>query len=154
EDVRAAAGSLSFRNTILVFLNVDAPRLFDDQWIYLHSPELRLGRVTNYRNWASELCRGQQTTILAGEFWCNSDDPLWSETAESLSARAPRELRSTGLLGEAPVLAGHVARVPRCYPVYARGYRQHLGRLVEYLRNFRNLTPIGRYGAFKYNNQD
>ena len=153
-EVQAAAESLTFRNTILVYLHVDAERLFDDQWIYLHSPELLLGRVTNFRNWVGELCHGQRTTILAGEFWCNATDPLWSEADDVLIARAERELRSTGLLGNAALLAGHVVRVPRCYPVYARGYRQHVRRVVDYLRNFRNLTPIGRYGAFKYNNQD
>jgi protoporphyrinogen oxidase len=152
--VQRASDALTFRNTILVYLHIDAERLFDDQWIYLHSNELLLGRVTNFRNWATELCRGQRTTILAGEFWCNASDALWSEADESLIARAQRELRSTGLLGDARLLAGHVVRIPRCYPVYARGYRQHVQRVVEYLRNFGNLTPIGRYGAFKYNNQD
>ena len=152
--MQAASDSLTFRHTILVYLHVDAERLFDDQWIYVHSPELRLGRVTNFRNWTRELCCGQRTTILAGEFWCNGTDPLWSETDDALVARAARELRSTGLLGDAPLLDGHVVRIPRCYPIYARGYRQHLGRVVDYLRNFSNLTAIGRYGAFKYNNQD
>jgi len=154
DAVQAASDSLTFRNTILVYLHVDAERLFDDQWIYLHSPELRLGRVTNFRNWTKELCRGQRTTILAGEFWCNAADPLWSEPDDALVATAARELRSTGLLGNAPLLGGHVVRIPRCYPVYARGYRQHVDRVIDYLRNFRNLTAIGRYGAFKYNNQD
>ena len=60
----------------------------------------------------------------------------------------------TGLLRDAAVLAGHVVRVPRCYPVYARGYKQHVERIARWLQNFQGLTVIGRYGAFKYNNQD
>ena len=68
--------------------------------------------------------------------------------------RATSELGSTGLLGQAAVLAGHVERIPRCYPVYARGYKEHVERVAAYLRNFGGLTAIGRYGAFKYNNQD
>jgi len=68
--------------------------------------------------------------------------------------RATGEMRSTGLLGDAAVLAGHVVHVPRCYPVYARGYRAHVERVADYLRGFRGLTAIGRYGAFKYNSQD
>jgi hypothetical protein len=63
-------------------------------------------------------------------------------------------MQATGLLNGAPVLAGKVHRIRRCYPVYARGYKDHLAPVVEYLQNFRNLTPIGRYGSFKYNNQD
>ncbi len=153
-DVKAAADALRFRNTILVYLHVDSETLFADQWIYVHSPDLLMGRVTNFRNWVSELYGRQRTTILAVEYWCYETDPLWSEADDQMVERATVEMRSTGLLGRATVLDGHVVRIPRCYPVYARGYKQLVGRLVEYLRNFRGLLAIGRYGSFKYNNQD
>jgi protoporphyrinogen oxidase len=153
-DVAAAAEALRFRNTILVYLHVDSDALFADQWIYLHSPQLRMGRVTNFRNWVPELYGDKRTTILAAEFWCDDSEPVWTELETPLIDRATGELRSLGLLGDARVLAGHVHRIPRCYPVYARGYRDHLRRAVDYLRNFRGLTAIGRYGAFKYNSQD
>ena len=79
---------------------------------------------------------------------------MWAETEVQLVDRATREMRSTGLLRGAAVLAGQIVRIPRCYPVYARGYQEHLQRVSAYLRNFSGLTVIGRYGAFKYNNQD
>lgn len=153
-DVRSAADALQFRNTVLVYLHVDSDRLFDDQWIYVHAPELSMGRVTNFRNWVPELHRGQPKTVLAAEFWCNDGDATWVESDERLVERATCELRSTGLLGRATVLAGHVERISRCYPVYRRGYLQHVDRLAAYLRTIAGLTVIGRYGAFKYNNQD
>jgi protoporphyrinogen oxidase len=153
-DIAAAVDALVFRNTILIYLHVDSERLFPDQWIYVNSPELRLGRVTNFRNWAAELNRGARTTILAAEFWCDGHEPLWSADDPHLVAQATDELRSTGLLGDAAVLAGHVVRVPRCYPVYAQGYQQPLSRVIDHVRTFAGLTPLGRYGAFKYNNQD
>src|SRR4029077_13804010 len=65
-----------------------------------------------------------------------------------------REMQTTGLLKGANVLDGHIVRIPRCYPVYARGYRDHVQTIANYLRPFHGLTAIGRYGAFKYNNQD
>ena len=68
--------------------------------------------------------------------------------------RATKEIRATGLVGSANILAGHVHRIRRCYPVYARGYKQHLQPVVDHVRKFDNLQAIGRYGAFKYNNQD
>jgi protoporphyrinogen oxidase len=154
DEVRQAAESLSYRNTVLVYLQVDSSDLFGDQWIYLHSPELRMGRVTNFRNWAPSLYGQERSTILAGEFWCNSADDLWNDSDERLIELAKSELASTGLLGKAPVLAGHVVRIPRCYPVYARGYRLHLRRVMDFVHTVRGLSPIGRYGAFKYNNQD
>jgi protoporphyrinogen oxidase len=152
--VRAAAGALRFRNTILVYLHVNGRDLFPDQWLYVHSPELRVGRVTNFRNWVPELYGGENTTVLALEYWCNDDDPEWTESDGALTALATREMTLTGLLGGAPVLGGHVIRISRCYPMYARGYKDLLAPVVEHLRQFRGLTPIGRYGSFKYNNQD
>lgn len=154
EPVRDAVAKLRFRNTILVYLHVDAADLFADQWQYIHSPDLLMGRVTNFRNWVPELHGDARATILALEYWCSEEDALWTEDDKSLIDRAAREMRSTGLLGEAAVLDGHVFRIRRCYPIYERGYKQHLGPVIEYLRGFRGLTPIGRYGAFKYNNQD
>jgi protoporphyrinogen oxidase len=151
-EVTAAAESLRFRNTLLVYLHVAGGNLFRDQWLYIHAPELAMGRVTNFNNWGS--AGDRQTTILAAEFWCDDNDATWNQNDAQLIERATRELRETGLLGASAVLGGHVERVRRCYPVYRRGYRQQVAVLADYLRTLRNLTAIGRYGAFKYNNQD
>ena len=153
-EVQSAAEGLRFRNTILVYLQIDSDSLFADQWLYIHAPDLRMGRVTNFRNWVPQLYGESPTTILAVEHWCDDSDRIWIARDDHLIEEAARELRSTGLLRDEPIVAGHVVRVPRCYPVYRRGYREHIERLADYLRNFHGLTPIGRYGTFKYNNQD
>lgn len=152
--VRKACEDLKFRNTMLVYLNVDGKDLFPDQWLYVHSPELKTGRVTNFRNWVPELYGNQLTSILAMEYWCYSEDSLWNEDERDSIERAQKEIRSTGLIGNAKIIDGKVIRVPRCYPVYRAGYKQPLEKVVDYVREFRGLTPIGRYGSFKYNNQD
>jgi protoporphyrinogen oxidase len=153
-DVQAAAEALRFRNTILVYLHVDSDSLFRDQWLYVHDPSLKMGRVTNFRNWVPELYGDAKTTVLAVEYWCNDSDSIWTAPDERLIEQATRELRSSSLLRDEPVLDGHVIRIKRCYPVYRRGYGEHVERLADYLRGIRGLTPIGRYGTFKYNNQD
>jgi len=147
-------GGLRFRNTILVYLKVEATGLFPDQWIYVHAPELAVGRVTNFSNWAPQPVDAGRSTVLSLEYWCYDEDPIWQEDAAALIARAKAELSALGLVGPFSVNHGHVVRVPRCYPVYARGYSALLTPVVQYLRGFSNLWPIGRYGAFKYNNQD
>jgi hypothetical protein len=68
--------------------------------------------------------------------------------------RASAEMSATGLLQGAAVLDGHVVRIPRSYPVYTRGYQAHVQQIAAWLKNFRGLSAIGRYGAYKYNNQD
>ena len=152
--VREALAELTFRNTILVYLHVAGSELFPDQWLYVHSPELKAGRITNFRNWVPELYGAARSSILALEYWCYDGEPIWSEPDADLFERAVREIRSIRLIPNAPLLGGHVIRLHRSYPVYRRGYKQPLGRVAEYLKTFRGLTPIGRYGSFKYNNQD
>lgn len=152
--IKAAAESLRFRNTILVYLNIDAERLFPDQWLYVHSPELKTGRITNFRNWLPTLYGKEKTTILAMEYWCYDEDEMWQWDDARLIAMGKEEIRRTGLIGEAKILDGYVYRIPRCYPVYRRGYKEKLKPIEEYLSAIEGLWVIGRYGAFKYNNQD
>jgi protoporphyrinogen oxidase len=152
--VEQGVAALRFRNTILVYLNVAATELFKDQWLYIHSPDLGTGRVTNFRNWVPELYGQATNTILALEYWCYDEDEQWQSDDRALVELGEHEMRATGLLGDARVQAGHVRRIRRCYPVYARGYKKHLEPIMAYLRGFEGLSAIGRYGAFKYNNQD
>lgn len=152
--VQEANAQLTFRNTILVYLEVEGTDLFPDQWLYVHSPDLLVGRVTNFRNWVPQILGESRTTILALEYWANDDDALWREDEATLVRRATVEIGRTGLLKGARVARGQVVRVPRCYPVYRRGYREPLQLVVDHLKQYQGLTPIGRYGAFKYNNQD
>jgi protoporphyrinogen oxidase len=154
EHIHAAAESLRFRSTILVYLKVDAADLFSDNWLYVHSPDLRTGRITNFRNWVPQLYGDEKSTILALEYWCNQQDSIWSQDDKSLIGLASDELRQTGLIKNAVVSDGHVHRIHRCYPIYNQGYKANLKPVERYLNGLAGLTVIGRYGAFKYNNQD
>ncbi len=184
KNVLDNAAALKFRNTILVYLEINAADLFPDQWIYVHSPELQTGRVTNFRNWVPTLYGNAKTTIVALEYWCYDQEALWSKSEEELILMAKREIKRIGLRAmrylsknkeelskeeivkqefvddfvrhakEFEVLRGHVHKIRRCYPVYERGYKQHLKPIEQYLNSIKNLSVIGRYGAFKYNNQD
>jgi len=154
DEVRDAAQSLRFRNTILVYLHVDAIDLFPDNWLYVHAPDLAMGRITNFRNWSPSLHPPTRTTILALEYWCSPKDDEWGWEDRRLIARGTRELTATGLLRGARVIDGTVLRIPRCYPVYRRGYAHHVETIRRHLATIEGLQVIGRYGAFKYNNQD
>jgi len=154
-DVAEAADKLTYRSTVLVYLRVASPALFPDQWLYIQSPELRVGRITNFRNWAPEPAEDSTDTVLAMEYWCDQADAVWADADAGWIAAATAELRQTGLHAGAEVLDGHVVRLPACYPVYRCGYRQWLAPVVAFLRErLPHVSAIGRYGAFKYNNQD
>lgn len=145
---------LKFRNTVLVYLQVDGKELFPDNWLYIHSSNLNVGRITNFRNWIPELYGKEEKTILALEYWCYDDDEFWTWDNDKIIDLAKREVRQTDLLGDSEILDGKVVRLPRCYPVYGSGYKENLKPVEEYLSGIENLSVIGRYGAFKYNNQD
>ncbi|MBB6249790.1 FAD-dependent oxidoreductase [Nitrospirillum iridis] len=153
-EVAQCAARLRYRNTILAYLEVEGAGLFPDQWIYVHSPELRTGRITNFRNWLPSLCGQSRNTIVCLEYWCNDDDALWTMADGDVAALARREMAATGLTGGAGILNAHIVRVGKSYPVYGHGYRQNLAPVEAFLSRFPRLHAIGRYGAFKYNNQD
>ena len=145
---------LGFRNTILVYLKIEAQNLFSDNWLYVHSPDLQTGRLTNFRNWTPKINGAETSTIVVLEYWCYDNDSLWKSSDAELVELGNNELKKTGLIGEAPISAGFVKRIHNSYPVYRRGYKDVLVPVVEYLKTIKRLTLIGRSGSFKYNNQD
>jgi protoporphyrinogen oxidase len=146
---------LYFRNTTLVYLEVDNNQLFPDNWIYVHSPEVKHGRITNFRNWCPSINKDKETTILCMEFWSFDNEELWGYSDEQLADLASKEIRTLNLIQPTSnILNTSVMRIPKCYPVYETGYMENLQPVIDYLKDFKNLYPIGRYGAFKYNNQD
>jgi protoporphyrinogen oxidase len=154
ESVVESARQLKFRNTILVYLRVDHTDLFPDQWLYIHEPSIQVGRVTNFRNWVPSIYGDSTSTIICLEYWCYFDDPFWNQEEDQLVEAASREIVHTGLARQELIREGYVVRLPRCYPVYFRGYRKILEPVERYLNSVEGLHVIGRYGAYKYNNQD
>jgi protoporphyrinogen oxidase len=113
-----------------------------------------MGRLTNFRNWVPQLYGNENSTICALEYWCYDEDEFWKWDEQKLIDLAKVELRETGLIGNAEITHGSVYKIPRCYPVYSSGYQSKLKIVEDYLSSIENLHVIGRYGSFKYNNQD
>jgi len=152
--LRKKLSLLTYRNTVLVYLEIDAVDLFPDNWLYIHAGELQVGRITNFRNWVPEINNNKKTTIIAMEYWCNESDPLWTQDDNITIDTGKKEFYQTGLLQKANIINTHLVKLHRCYPVYKTGYKDHLAPLITYLKKIKGLLPIGRYGSFKYNNQD
>lgn len=148
------ANKLTFRNTILVYLHIDGKDLFPDNWLYVHSADVETGRISNFRNYVPEINMGKETTIVAMEYWCYDEDAMWSMSDAELIELGKKELIKTGLNKGAAIMEGHVYKIQRCYPVYSNNYKDVLKPIENYLSTIKGLSVIGRYGAFKYNNQD
>lgn len=155
QNVTEACNKLYFRNTILVYLEVEADGLFPDNWVYVHSPEVQHGRITNFRNWCPTLYNDKKTTILCLEYWCFDKDPIWTASDAELGKLAKEEVKKIKLVPQnANIINSHVVRLGKCYPVYETGYEKTLTVVQNYVNSVNGLLAIGRYGAFKYNNQD
>lgn len=151
--VTEMAKSLRFRNTVLVYVMVESGKLFPDNWLYINDPTVQLGRVTNFANWSADMLPNREQTPLCCEYWSQFDG-LWDMNDDELVAMAERDLRKIELLHDEPVSGGFVIRLPRTYPIYAGNYKEALATIQGHLEGIDNLQAVGRYGAFKYNNQD
>ncbi|MEG4317854.1 MULTISPECIES: NAD(P)/FAD-dependent oxidoreductase [unclassified Microcoleus] len=153
-EVLHAARSLKYRDFLIVSLIVDRPNLFPDNWIYIHSPEVQVGRIQNFKNWSAALVPDASKTCLGMEYFCNEGGELWEMSDAELVELATRELAELGLVKAADVKDGVVLRQPKAYPVYDAEYRGHLRVLESFLTGIDNLQTIGRNGMHRYNNQD
>jgi hypothetical protein len=149
-----AAERLTYRDFLSVILIVNKPNVFPDNWIYIHAPEVRVGRVQNFKNWSPQMVPDRRTSSLGLEYFCNADDSLWTMPDAELIELGKREMSQIGLLSESDVLDGIVIRQQKAYPVYSGSYADYLAQIKRHLSRFPNLHTIGRNGLHKYNNQD
>ena len=153
--VLQAAHSLKYRDFLIVALIIDAVDLFPDNWIYIHSPEFKVGRIQNFKNWSPAMVPDSSKTCLGMEYFCSEGDELWSMSDSELIEFASREIVDLSLLSNINKIEdGTVIRQLKAYPVYDQEYRQHLQVIQDYLQGFDNLQTIGRNGMHRYNNQD
>jgi protoporphyrinogen oxidase len=153
QRVVTSAARLRYRDLCLVALIIDDETPFPDNWIYLHDPDTRAGRVQNFGAWSESMVR-PGTTCLGVEYFCFEGDEIWELPDEEAVALAKRELGRIGLVDPARVVDGVKVRVPRAYPMYDANYQEALPVVREYLRGFENLRTCGRNGLHRYNNQD
>jgi protoporphyrinogen oxidase len=154
ERVQLAAKHLTFRDFLTVALVVPEGAGFPDNWIYVHSPKVKVGRIQNFGVWSPYLVRDGRT-CLGLEYFVHEGDDMWSAPDEELVERAKREMEVMGLLRPEQVEAAYVVRMPKAYPVYDPSYKDNVAILREWLEvNAPNVHPVGRNGMHRYNNQD
>jgi protoporphyrinogen oxidase len=153
-EVVEAAEALKYRDFLTVVLIVAKAETFPDNWIYIHEPGVRLGRVQNFKNWSPDLVPDPSTSSLGLEYFCFEGDDLWTMADDDLVALGRREVDAIGLVRADDVVDGCVVRMPKAYPVYDDAYQRHLAVIRGWLKGLTNLELAGRNGMHKYNNQD
>jgi protoporphyrinogen oxidase len=154
QEVIEAAGRLKYRDFLIVTLVLDHADPFPDNWIYIHTPDVKVGRIQNFRAWSAEMLPRPDTASIGMEYFCQSGDDLWEMSDEALRELASRELAELGLAEVDDVVGAAVIRQPKAYPVYDGNYKEALETVGAWLRQLTNFQTVGRNGLHRYNNQD
>jgi protoporphyrinogen oxidase len=151
----AAGEALRYRDFITVALIAREAKKFPDNWIYIHDPAVKVGRIQNFRSWSPEMVPHPDHACLGLEYFCFEGDGAWTARDEDLIALAKKEIGKIGLVNPADVVDACVVRQAKAYPIYDDAYQGHVAAVRTDLEaNFPTLHLVGRNGMHKYNNQD
>ena len=153
-EIVRAAELLRYRDYLTVVLIINREAVFPDNWIYIHSPEVKMGRIQNYKNWSPDMAPDRSRTSLGLEYFLWDQDEEWRWSQERLVEQGTRECAHIGLIDPRDVDDGVVVRMPKAYPIYDQWYQESVAAIRQYLKAFPNLQTIGRNGLHRYNNQD
>lgn len=154
-EILNSARKLRYRDFLIVCIPVKLTKeLFDDNWIYIHDPEVGVGRIQNYGSWSEHMVR-EGTTCLGLEYFVNENDHIWKMNDEELFNLGIKELSKIGITIESIDNSCFVVRVKKAYPVYDEDYKYAVKSIQEWLsKEHPNWFQIGRNGQHRYNNQD
>jgi protoporphyrinogen oxidase len=151
----ARASGLKYRDFLTVALFLKSKARFDDNWIYIHDPTVKVGRIQNYASWSPDMVPSQDKGCLGLEYFCFEGDGLWSMSDDDLVRLATAELAQLGLAEPGQIAGGHVVRQQKAYPVYDDAYQANVEAVrQEFETRFPTFHFVGRNGMHKYNNQD
>ena len=153
-EVLAAANKLKYRDFMIITLVLDHADPFPDNWIYIHSAHVNVGRIQNFRAWSAAMIPEPDRSSIGMEYFCNDTDALWAMPDAELIALAGREIEIIGLAPAASVVDGAIIRQPKAYPVYDSEYQDALTVIKGWLTTLENFQTVGRNGLHRYNNQD
>ena len=153
-EVMAAAKGLRYRDFLTVAVVLDGDDLFPDNWIYIHDPNVNVGRIQNFRSWSPWMVPDPTKACVGLEFFCFAGDKLWETDDQELVQLGMRELEQLGLAKASQLEFGFVERVPKAYPMYDADYSERVGQIRSWLDGLDNFIQVGRNGLHRYNNSD
>jgi protoporphyrinogen oxidase len=150
-----SASQLKYRDFLTIVLICKDENAFSDNWIYVHDPEVKVGRIQNFKSWSPYMVPDPKMACYGLEYFCFEGDGLWSSPDNELIALGTREICKIGLTKPESIIDGHVVRQQKAYPVYDHDYKDHLSVIrAEIKKRYKGLCLLGRNGMHKYNNQD
>lgn len=150
-----AASRLKYRDFLIVVLILKDTQKLADNWIYIHDPAVKVGRIQNFKSWSPEMVPDENMCCYGMEYFCFEGDGIWSSHDEDLIQKAKQELEKIGLAKANDIIDGCVVRQAKAYPVYDEDYKKNVEIIRQEIHEkFPTLHLVGRNGMHKYNNQD
>ncbi len=148
------AAGLEYRDFLVVGILLKKTTVkLHDNWLYIHDPIVKVGRIQIFNNWSPSMVKDKKTVWIGMEYFSNTDDDFWKQKDIEIITIAKKEIAALGLASEDMVIDATIYRAPKAYPAYTGSYSQ-FEALKRYLNRIENLFLIGRNGMHKYNNQD
>ena len=153
KNIKDIIDNLKYRNHIGIKLVIEG-EIFKDNWIYVHSPEVKVARISNYKNFSPHMGQNEKINPVTMEYFCHENSKFWQKNDKELINIAINDFKKLDLLKKNKIINAYVIRSEKAYPIIEKGYQKKIEVLKSWLSKISNFTPIGRTGMFKYNNQD
>ncbi|MEM8630065.1 MAG: NAD(P)/FAD-dependent oxidoreductase [Pseudomonadota bacterium] len=154
QHVQEAAEKLAYRDFLIVAMVLNTAEPFPDNWIYVHTSNVKVGRIQNFRAWSREMVPNENQCLVGMEYFCNEGEELWEMADDDLGKLAGEEIEKLGLAKASDRDWSFVIRQPKAYPVYDTEYKDAVDVIAEWINSLENFQTIGRNGLHRYNNQD
>jgi protoporphyrinogen oxidase len=146
-----ASGNLRFRAIVLVYAVHRGGRWTKHDVHYLPAANTPVSRISEPANHRINPEDPDDRSVVCFELPCDIGDDIWNAADDELTEVVQEAARRTGL----PPLSLEwlqVKRLRNVYPVYQRGYREHLSVLEDWVDTLGNVTTFGRHGLFTPDN--
>lgn len=153
QKILQAINKLRYRSQVYLFITLDKPRITPDQWIYFPDSHIPFGRVSEMKNFSSQMSPENQTSLFV-EYFCWENDDIWKMSKNQLLKISLPHFQQLNFFSKQDIIRTYHFKVPNVYPVYELKFQEHLKTITNYLDKFSNLYYIGRQGRFSWNNQD
>ncbi|HEV2343974.1 MAG TPA: FAD-dependent oxidoreductase [Actinocrinis sp.] len=146
-----ASGNLRFRAIVLVYAVHRGSRWTKHDVHYIPASGTPVSRISEPANHRINPEDPEDRSVVCFELPCDIGDEIWDASDDELLDVVGEAVQRTGL---PPLNLDwlQVKRLRNVYPVYQRGYRDHLAVLEEWVDRMANLTSFGRLGLFTPDN--
>lgn len=147
---------LPYRSIILLYMFLSVEKVFDVPWIYFNeknNPDLIFNRMYEIGNFSQDMIH-EGKGVICLEITCYKGDELWKKNDEELFDICMNYLEKNKFVQRKDVREIMTKRLDVAYPVFRKGYHNHLLRTIEFLAKEGDIFCIGRQGLFSYANID